>query len=619
MSRFQSTHHLPVLHASAAVAIAMCSVGLFASPLMAQNVIDPTVRDTRVRPGGANPNTRQGNRDDAAGARGRNQPGLGGGTSLDRNLQRGSGGINAPIAQPNFASRNLISTGNVAGGRGFRGSVGYTAAGDFRSAAGSDELFRFQAESALSSTYFLTLRSSDRLSLAQDFGVYEFRRESSPTRLAAPGESTHRFRLDRAAATMASTRMFELEAEAAPFARGRDNANRNVDFYASTVQGMRLRRPDDPVDSTGLSTFEKARIRQDIAGGKIEATQPISQFTSPLFGIGSESERDAAAQPGKSPRLDTRIKDPVASQRSSYDQIVKRVLEQYGSDPNLNIDANSDSIARAKAELQKVRNALGGRFPIAPEDDPIVDPVTGLPRRPVVKPGDGSSDGTESPAGETTTDPNDKEAMRQREVDAAKASVSASAERLRHGTTIRDLSPGERSRVDELVRDGQLKLAEGDFFRSERCFTQALELNPDNPLLFAGLAHSQIGGGLHLSAALTLRTLFTNSPEMIDSRYERSLLPNETRIRLAVETLRKRIALGQDADGYGLTLAYLGHQLDEKDLVREGLAVFKGTIENDLMNELLSQLWLNEKPTGSTPPEKSDEKGAEAPAAEPSK
>jgi tetratricopeptide (TPR) repeat protein len=584
---------------SLAIAVALGTSFLSAAPVLAQNVLDPGVRDSRPRQGGSSApaNSRTGGRADPNDPRARNQPGLGGGASLDRNLQRGSGGINAPIAQPDFAGRNLLVTGNVAGGRGFRGSVGYTAAGDFRSAAGSDAIFRFQADSALSSTYFLTLRSIDRLSLAQDFGTYEFRRETTPERVGSVGAPTQRFRLDRAAATMASTRTFELEAEAAPFARGRDSANRDVDFVASPVQGIRIRRPGDPIDATGLSTFEKARVRQDIATGKVDANSPTPEFSSPLFDARRDTARDE--KKGDGARLDTRVTDPIASQRSSYDQIVKRVLERYGEDPNVHVDANSDAIARARTEIQKVRDALGGRYGEPDEDDPLVDPVTKLPKRPV----DRKPEETDPAGRKSDSNVSDKEAERQREIEDARASVSAAAERLRHGTTVRDLTSGERARVDELVRDGQGKLAEGDFFRAERCFTQALELNPDNPLLYAGLAHCQIGAGLHLSAALTLRTLFSNNPEMIDTRYERSLLPNETRVRLAIETLRKRIALGQDADGYGLTLAYLGHQVDDKELVRDGLAVFKGTMENDLLNELLSQLWLGEKPSPAPPTE----------------
>jgi hypothetical protein len=86
-------------------------------------------------------------------------------------------------------------------------------------------------------------------------------------------------------------------------------------------------------------------------------------------------------------------------------------------------------------------------------------------------------------------------------------------------------------------------------------------------------------------------------------------MPNETRLRLGIESLRKRIAQGQDADGFGLTLAYIGHQMGDADLVREGLGHLRGTIENDLLNQLLKQIWLGEE----TPIEGS----APAPAAAP--
>jgi len=149
--------------------------------------------------------------------------------------------------------------------------------------------------------------------------------------------------------------------------------------------------------------------------------------------------------------------------------------------------------------------------------------------------------------------------------------------------------------VDELVKEGQGHLLTGDFFRAERCFDQALALNPDNPLLMAGLANSQIGAGLHLSAALTLRTLFAQSPEMIDTRFEPQLLPNETRLRLAIDTLRSRIVRKQDASSYGLTLAYLGHQMDDRELVTEGLDVLRGTADDDLWRNLLTDIWLGER------------------------
>lgn len=588
-----------LLLASGAVGLA----AIIASTVVGQNALDPKPRDSGSRQG-AQGGGRPGGAPRPGGA-GQQQPtSRGGGTALDHNLQRGSGGVNQKSAPIDFAARNAIVTGSVAGGRGFRGSVGYRAAEDFRGTTAGDSSFGFRSNSAISAPYLFSISTADRFSLAQDLGIYEFRRDATPMPMTSGKTTSSRVRLDRSAAAISSGRMFEYEAEPTKFATG-GSEKQQVDYLVSITQGFRTRRPDDAVENSGLPTFERARARQDLANGRVDASKPISSFQSPLLdsSIGDDAKRDTRIEPTIPGVTKEAPKDKPTS---SYDQIVKRIVERYGDDKSVHIDANPNAIERAKSELTKLRDAMNGRTPRDDKrgpTDPSIDPVTGLPKKP--KPSEG-------PDGK----PNENGGMRDTDADEAKKraedmqkTVTAAGEALRHGTTVRDLTPGERSRVDELVRNGQQLIASGDYFRAERCFDQALELNPDNPLLFAGLAHCQLGAGLHLSAALTLRTLFSNHPEMIDTRYERSLLPNETRMRLAIETLRKRITAGQDADGYGLTLAYLGHQLDEKALVTEGLAAVKGTIENDLLNQLLNQIWLGEKKSGEQP-------GA-APASEP--
>ncbi len=69
------------------------------------------------------------------------------GRRLDNSLQQGSGGINAPMQQPDFRLRNNMITGNVAGLGYFHGNVGYRAPGEFQGRLSSDSLFRFQAQS----------------------------------------------------------------------------------------------------------------------------------------------------------------------------------------------------------------------------------------------------------------------------------------------------------------------------------------------------------------------------------------------------------------------------------------------------------------------------------------
>src|SRR5215471_6059992 len=85
--------------------------------------------------------------------------------ALDRNLQVGSGGVNAPGRdfKKELEFRNAIVTGNAAGGISFRGDVGYRAPGEFFGHLGSNDLFAFRRDSALSGLGGVGIRGTDAL------------------------------------------------------------------------------------------------------------------------------------------------------------------------------------------------------------------------------------------------------------------------------------------------------------------------------------------------------------------------------------------------------------------------------------------------------------------------
>ena len=135
----------------------------------------------------------------------------GSGNLLDANTQLGSGGANAGSIPVDYAARNLLVTGSVPGGRGFRGSVGYTADKDFAARTGSDDLYAFRADSAFSNPGFANSPfARDRFLVAQGLGVFEYRRESTPSTVDNPvmlrDQPESRLRLDRANAQMSFDR-----------------------------------------------------------------------------------------------------------------------------------------------------------------------------------------------------------------------------------------------------------------------------------------------------------------------------------------------------------------------------------------------------------------------------
>lgn len=506
---------------------------------------------------------------------------MGSGNLLDANTQVGSGGVNRGVVSVDYNSQNLLVTGNVAGGRGFRGSVGYTADRDFRGTLGSDSTFRFEADSAYSNIVFNTSNySRDRFLLAQGLGAFEYRRESTPIspeeQRAAAAQPESRLRLDRANTQMAIGRMNDEAGEDRTIATGVGAGGESVRYIVSPLRGLQAEKLDDPIVRSGLSLYEQARARQEIASG-----------------IAKPDDFDPRARAMQRGMIDAQIRpeDSGASVRETearlmapgYLDILKAV----------DLSASKEEQARPKTTLDEIRQELDRLQRGAREEKPAdATPETGP---------DAMREERKAPADATGIDAlleprppaerlDERGSVRERR---EKLTVEQMADVLRHGGRIEKLSTDDERRLNQLIRQGEQSLREGDYFMAERRFLQAQAYRFDNPLIEVGLAHAQIGAGLNLSAALTLRSLFAKHPELIDAQYDRALLPGDERLARVKSLLRERISEGADANDYGFVLAYIGRQTGDKALVREGLAHIAGNDAAVSLRTLLEEIWLD--------------------------
>ena len=202
---------------------------------------------------------------------------MGSGNALDRNNQVGSGGSNNAATPVDYNARNLVVTNSVPGGRGFRGSVGYTADTDFRAPTGSDALYRFRADSAMSNPAFVnSTLAKDRFQVAQGLGVFEFRRASTPLSLSDQANAGRlpdsRVRLDRANAQMAFGRMNWDLGEDRMIARGQAANGDAIRYIVSPLRGLQAESLTDPIVRSGLGVYEQARARaeEERAGGRVD-------------------------------------------------------------------------------------------------------------------------------------------------------------------------------------------------------------------------------------------------------------------------------------------------------------------------------------------------------------
>ena len=531
----------------------------------------------------------------------------GSGNALDANPQLGSGGANAGSIPVDFNARNLLVTGSVPGGRGFRGSVGYTADTDFRARTGSDDNYMFRANSAFSSPAFVSSPvARDRFLIGQGLGVFEYRRESTPTTQSdmSADQPDSRLRLDRVNAQMSFGRgNWDIGADRTIISTQSAKGD-PLRYVISPLRGLQIENLTDPFARAGLSVYERARARQDMVTG----LATMDDYTGLRTGMSLQTPDPR--------RIDKRLKGDSAAERlrvrglpKSYLDIVEEI-NKAGEAPKTDGGAPA---GEAKTMLDQIREAMeplrtrrpgDARLDGTKSDTTKLDTTKPDATKPDATGSDGTRlDGTKPSTGQLGSDslvsPDGAPRSGEAEREAARVkqrgiqiSVDDAARILRHGKKVESLSVDDKRRVDELIRQGETALRDGDYFRAERRFDQAQSLAADNPLVEAGIAHAQLGAGLYLSASLTLRNLFTAFPELIDAKYDRALLPAQDRLDRGVALMRQRIDRGDDAPGYGLLLAYIGHQTGDQAMVAEGLKAVGGNESLDASRKLLEGVWL---------------------------
>lgn len=561
-------------------------------------------------------------------------------TALDHNLQRGPGAsrVNPAAAQTDFRARNEDVTGTLAGGRSFRGNVGYRPSGDFWAPVGADSIQRSLSYSAYSDpALFNSPLRNDQFRVADGLGIYQFRRDYAQLPLytstdQVEGLVERQIRLDRSTAAIMSGNLYGTAVGSTQLGLVRDAERGSSLVSASPLRGVRSQPVADPLLGANLSPYDRARLVEDIGIGRIGQAQVGVPFVNPLAppveDLQARSTPDSMRSSGRvEGGLGGQVDPSTAAGRfearrpgtdPAYERIVERILEQYADRGDIEIVADPKVVEAVRERLELLRQNLRGELddamPRAPEgEEDSLEP--GSPDRSTALPGARLGDpsqvdpraGTEPPAlrggaaalpglGERgrdpLSDPRDDEDPLKVVPQERTLSIEEMAEVLRHGRLVETLTEGERNRVRELIEEGQKLVEKGDYFKAERRFESALRIQPDHPMASAGLACAQIGAGLYLSAGLTLRNLFTDYPEMIDTRYAEGILPARPRLETVAEVCRNRMGLGRDASGYGIVLAFIGHQLERRSLVEEGLVPMRFDDSTSSLAKVLEVVWL---------------------------
>jgi TolA-binding protein len=503
----------------------------------------------------------------------------GDGRALERDLRVGGGGL-SPRA--NFYDevqlRNAIITGNVGGGKAFRGSVGYTAPGEFRGRLSGASTFAFRRDSTSAGQ----IRGGDALrfqfnnttgtggSRAGYFSNFGNTGRNAATSKPGGNEQITAPRprivtdLDNEqlrSGTLRSTATFTSTSSLSPSVVGYQSQGQQR-VTASSLLGLRTRDSDEDIKRPGLieSLNTDTLLAQDKSVQRTQAENVLKN------------------QDGRVP--DTRtLYDDLRDRLNKGDEQTPRTKPVEPVPAEAVPEAKSEP-SREKAEWEKRLDDMRAR---------LLGKDGGLAKS--------NTDGKTDEAKPTDLDPRTLELIRRA-----------------GGQTNQFIDPatGKTDPFAVAMNKGQQLLASGRYFDAEERFANALQIKPGDPTATAARLHSQLGAGLYLSAALNFRQMVQQNPEVTGMKYTGAAIPPVERLTSIAADLRANITNAANAGqtpltSDGLLLAYVGWQLGEPATIRSGLDVAKRgsagkgdnqpTIEdNAALVQLLEGVWLADQP-----------------------
>lgn len=509
------------------------------------------------------------------------QTAVGDGRALDADRRVGGDGRVEATPQEDFRLRNLLVTNSVAGGRGFRGALGYTAPEDFRGRLGSNDLYAFERRASAYSSLgaIVGAMGNTPLNLGQELGLVERRRAGLGETLGTLNRRADDRARDIALAESWFQGVLLSHQSAAMRSMGdapyqmlgqfqtRDGSVMNI--TATSLQGIQSTPAGMDPRMIGLSSYERARMIQEGISGS-GTLLPGRAWQPPFEDLRITDGRVAGAL------VDHRINMAIPP---GYSDMVSGMATQAGSaDP-------AKAGAALQTTLQQLRDMLDAEETI---EQPPVDPSFPV-----------------APQGETApAEPTEPihGAVGQPAPPKRVTPTPESIALLRHGRALDDLVADDAvGRFGEIMTEAERLLRRGEYLSAERQFIRALRYMPNHPTAMAGLVNAQVGAGVIGAAGASIRNLFAHHPEMIDVVYTGDLLPSADRLRDLAASIQTRGEQGRWTAAQALTLAFLGRQVGDRALMEQGLKRLSEVSPGDALTGILRRVWLEASPPSQAP------------------
>ncbi len=483
------------------------------------------------------------------------------GHDLDSNSQRNSGGLNFSANAQNFSTRLINNPGRQWTNRSWNNTLGYDFSRDYRTPIFTSS----QSNPAITAPL---VRQNYNAYYRQTPGWSSIVRAAGYDRFQTNAPSPAQVQMDQRNLIQSEIRATHRLSQPTTVGILNGGVGETMMVKASSLRGLVLNSAKTDLSTLGLTSYDQARLQEDLKRGRFIPTRAADDEVD-FANIGQQSPRGTEPRTALLASSTVLANDPVNARvaPTPHDTILQSMADRYASNSIVG-EVSPTQLSRLSDAYVDYQQGLTlgisqldqGRNEITAEDE---------------------DDMIEMPAAEEEESTTPLEV--QRGLDLA----------LRHGTQITQLStPEAEDRFNELLASGEERLKSGQYFWAEKRFARALRLLPNNPLATMGLAQAQLGAGLYLTAANTLKRLMKKSPEMIDVILEGNLMPARESLFNSMDMLRNRISHGgPDAADYGLLLAFIGHQLDQQQTIDEGLAAIKKANPESPLLPALRRIW----------------------------
>jgi hypothetical protein len=475
------------------------------------------------------------------------------GNALDASNRVGSGGFNQRSANiPQNILNNAVVTGNITGGREFRGNLGYGPSRAFRGTLAGSGTDRFVATSAgVTAGNFLSNAQTVRPFIGQSEGI------NPPAGFAQLGSSGGfvpkpvETRIDsdlRLGSVYESTAASPRYGFVLPGQIDTTGGNQSV-ISASPLYGIRPLNTGSEADVKFLQQYTDV-FGTDTRSRNFNEAQ-LQRMRDEL----TEVEKNATAVPGQlddaannaplNDQADSRVaSDPMKSDSTTGQQVTNKVvlsrqqqqseqframtarLEKFNefskTDQTTKAMREYNEQARLKQELETPttppgttpggQTTPGGTPGAAPGSTPGTTPGGTAPGLTVP--------GTDAGAGTLLTGP-----TRNRKVELPK---------------IDSLATGIKAKsLSDLMAEAEDLMGKGKFQSSLDKWDMAQRVAPDQPEVLLGRATAELGAASYANAETHLRQAFTGAPALMMARYDLRKFLGDERLTFLVKDLRE--------------------------------------------------------------------------------